>query len=88
MSADDAIYFPSVSVPSREKKVVTPQCTAQCVPKAAASRWHLCSSEWCGRLVPVLLLSGCTILSMLFNALVLISLFVKQEIDLYLLGLL
>lgn len=30
----------------------------------------------------------CTILSMLFNPLVLVSLFVKQEIDLYLLGLL
>lgn len=88
MSADDVIYFPSVSVPSREKKVVTLQSTAQCVLKVAASRWHLCTSEWCGRLIPVLLLSDCTILSMLFNALVLISLFVKQEIDLYLLGLL
>ena len=56
VSADDVTYFPSMSVRSRGKKVVTLQSAAQCVLKVVASRWRLCTSKWCGRLIPVLLL--------------------------------
>ena len=65
------VYLSWMFVPSRETGVVTLRSTAQCVLKVIASRqhlrWALCTSEWCGLRVPVLLLSDCVILSMLFN---------------------